>query len=262
MDRTLGRTALLVVTMLLASACASPAPEPTPRRTPTPSPIPSASLDPRLAEPLAELAAHADWTGGAQPPFGVTKVQPSIVDLCVEMTAAGSPPLSVAIDVARTPWVVSAVGALPEGATEPVAFYERVRGEDAEMCRAVLAGPSADWPPRPDAIEVSGYAPDEAMIPALRQALFDDPTAFGIDRTGLPSLDVRPMESCDLSPCEPVGEPSPGLVCLSGGVSQGWGAIAAVALGLRREGDAWKVVSVRLTSKALADVSEAPPGGC
>jgi hypothetical protein len=256
--------ALLAMTVLVAAACTTEAPEPTLHVTPVPTSIPSAELDPRLEAPLAEIAAHPEWTGTARPPFAVRKVAVSIDDLCMEVTADGGPAVTVAVDVVPATWRVDATGWYepPDGVVDAYTRFER---DTFESCASVLGGPIGNWPTTADGVVViggSGYPLDEAMVPALRKAVFDDPAAFGLERVGRPELGVAPLQDCSKGTCEFVDEPSPGLVCLGGGASYGAGTVAAVGIGLRKEADGWKVVSVRLASQALSQVEKRAPDGC
>ncbi len=256
--------ALLAMTVLFAAACTTEAPKETLRVTPVPTPIPPAELDPRLEAPLAELAAHPEWTGTARPPFAVRKVAVSIDDLCLEVTADGAPAVTVAVDVVPATWRVDATGWYepPDGVVDAYTRFER---DTFESCAAVLRGPIGDWPATPDAVVVvgdSGYPLDEAMVPALRRAVFDDPEAFGLERVGLPELGVAPLQDCSKGTCEFVDEPSPGLVCLGGGAWYGAGTVSGVGIGLRKEADGWMVVSVRLARQALSQVEKRSSDGC
>jgi len=255
---------LLASATLVVAVCSPGTPESTPRVTPVPTPIPSAELDPRLEAPLADLAAHPEWTGTAQPPFAVRKVAVAIDELCLEVIGAGQPAVTVAVDVAPATWRVDATGwyAPPDG---PVDAYTRSERDTFETCASILGGPTGDWPATSDGVMVyggSGYPVEEAMIPALRRAVFDDPAAFGLERVGRPSLGVSPLQDCSKGTCEFVAEPSPGLVCFGGGASYGAGTVSAVAIGLRTEADGWRVDSVRLVAQALATVEKRTPAGC
>lgn len=256
--------ATLVVIVFAAAGCQSA--QPTPTQQPTGSPMetpiePLEPVDPRLAAPLRELAAHPDWTGVARPPFDVTKVRASIRELCVEATADGSPPLAVSIDVAGPAWAVRGVGTLDETTGEPVTFHERAPGEDAELCRMVLLDSPEPWPSDPGRISVSGGFPDAAAVPAIQLALLENPGAFGVEPAGLPSLFVSPVVPCAAGSCEPGLEPAAGLVCLDAVVYFG-GPVSAVVLGLRQEAGGWSVESVRIAEQALARIPRPAPGGC
>ncbi len=252
---------MLAVAMMVA-ACALPS-EPVPVVTPLPTPIPSTALDPRLAAPLADVAAHPEWTGPGRPPFAVRKVQAGSGDVCLELTAADGSTLILAVDVSRPTWRVAATGAYLDDQAHD--YYTRDLHDTFGTCASVLAGPQGEWPAHPDEVEVaggSGYPLDEAMVPAIQAAVFDDPAAFGLERIGQPHVDVAPLQDCSAGSCTFVKEPSPGLVCLAAGVSYGPGTVADVALGLRLEAGSWRVVSVRLAAQALAEVESRRADGC
>ncbi|MGZ8619926.1 MAG: hypothetical protein ACXWYE_08485 [Actinomycetota bacterium] len=245
---------------LLAAACAGPQ-----STVPPPTPMPAeVAVDPRLQRALDELAVHPDRTAGIPlDAFTVTEVLPETSYLCVTLARPAKPPFTLAVDVAAEPWHVFSVGYWDPGRPDEYQVPYNAAGpmdtvNTAEVCAATLGGTAEPWPADPGAIDVHGYQDGTGVADAIRQAVFDDPAAFGIDRDGLPSISLVPVDVPGTSPTAP--ESLDG--CLGAGVWVG-GPRAFVHLRVRETGSrAWTVERVRLVSQAATTPDPPDQTGC
>ena len=246
--RDLGVTAAVALLTALLTACGSQ-PAPTASAEAEPG-IEIVATDARLFPPLRQVAASPHFANEASV-WTVTRVAASPRDLCVAVTRTEGASLHIAIDVARVPWTpLAVVAAIEADQTEPTVLFA---GEDYdwELCYIVALGTEEEFPAAPDGIEVNGGYRDAGQADAIRQALWERPEAFGIDRSGGAAINVQPWLSG--------GPTREGRDCLEGVVYQG-GPRADVIVSLAQAGDGWRVTNVRIAEQAL-HVPEDPPAG-
>jgi hypothetical protein len=221
--------------------------------------MPSAvSIDPRLVPALAELAAHPEWTGGTPfDQFTISGVVPGPEFLCVELSRPTAPRGALAVDVGATPWRVVQTAFLTPALDDMVMLGPDDWTNAAEVCMSTAGGHEDPWPPDAAAIEVNGYEADTPLADALRDALFADPSAFGIDRSGFPALNLYPRYPDAMDPID-----GPGVEgCIAMTVYVGGPRAGVHARFVETDGRV-TIERVRVVSQALWPVDPTPPDGC
>jgi hypothetical protein len=246
-------TRLLLAALVLAGGCSPEAAATTDPSTPDPSaPAPDMTIaveDPRLGPVLSQIVANPDWADGAVTDLSVAQSLPSLDELCVEVARPGRPSLYVAVDVDEPPWRVGAMSMLDANEDLRISFEADDRESDGGLCWSVLLGTDLPFPADASGVELNGGLLDPAHGPAIQAALHAAPERFGIERTGMPAINVEPM---------PAGEDR---ACYEGVVYLG-GPRAQVVVGLREEAGAWQVASVRVIRQALRPPEPQVPGAC
>ena len=245
-------TATSTVLLILAACTATPAATVEPSFAPPP-PLgeqePVAGLapdDPRLAPVLEELRENAEWLDEPLPAEPeVLALIPGAREVCLALPGPRGD-VFVTIEPAAT-WRVASVGIDRGDEGREFTYDPEQMGDD--ICTFVVLGRADAWPDDPEAIEVQGsVAGDEAR--AIAQALHAAPERFGVDRHGIPAVNVG----------DPV-EPAPdGWRCSWGYVYVG-GPRSTVVIGTRPAADGWEV-ETRIVERALLAPEPRRDGHC
>jgi hypothetical protein len=209
------------------------------------------AIDARLLPPLLAIAEHPDWAPGSTSQLDAHLALTSGDELCVEVLRPNLLPLYVTVDTDAQPWTVKSIVVFdPATDASPQVTYENGDPDaDPDTCRMVLGGSGEPFPHDPGSIEVvGGVGPEHALL--IARTLVSLPEAFGIDRSSLPSLNVRPVEDG--------GEDR---ACYDATVFQGRPR-TTVRITLLRDGDEWRFHHVRVTNPRPPAGQFMPEGAC
>lgn len=226
---------------------------------PTPAATPSGSIqtglqvvDTRLMPPMLAIAQHPEWAPGSTSDLNAHRAFASLDELCVEVARPNLLPLYVTVDVDPRPWTVKSIVVFdPATDVEPRVTYDSGDPDSQpDLCRGVLRGAGAPFPADSGSVEVVGGVREPAHARAIAQAIVANPSAFGIDRSSRPAINMRPLDSA-----------VEGRACYEATVFQG-GPRAAVKITLLRDGGAWRLHDVRIYKQALLTPEPLPRGAC
>jgi hypothetical protein len=243
---------LLVVSGVLTACAAIPAPTVEPSvASPPPLEVQEpadglAADDPRLEPILEELRANPEWLDEPLPEEPeILALIPGTSEVCLALRGPRGD-VFVTIDP-EEPWRVALVG-IDRGAAGRE-FTHDPNGTGDDICTFVVSGRADPWPDDPDAIVVQGNVAGDAAR-AIAQAVHAAPDRFGIDRHGIPAVNVGDTL-----------QPAPdGWRCAWGYVYVG-GPRSTVVIGTRPAADGWEV-ETRIVERALIEPEARRDGHC